>query len=77
MARKVEFGEKIADDKRIIRIGNELFEVDPATADAYEELLELKTPTRFTRAQSIFLAVCGVVFLGPLTIWLYRLVLGL
>lgn len=77
MARKVEFGEKLEDGKRVIRLGNELFEVSPETAEAYEELLSSKPQVRFTLGQSIFLAALGITLLGPLAIWLYRLVLGL
>ena len=77
MARKVEFGEKLEDGKGVIRIGNELFEVSPETAEAYEELLSSKPQVRFTLGQSIFLAALGLAILGPLAIWLYRLVLGL
>lgn len=77
MAKKVEFGEKIEDGKRVIRIGNELFEVNEETAEAYGKLLDTSKRGHFTVGQGIFLIVCGVVFLGPLAIWLYRLVLGL
>ena len=77
MVRKVEFGEKLEDGKRVIRIGNELFEVSPETAEAYEELLSSKPQVRFTLGQSIFLAALGLAILGPLAIWLYRLALGL